>query len=248
VVSRGVVEADRCVLVGHHAGDRVVVPGRQQVVVGGGEGKFHGPTVFRRKRDDLPQRDDSGQLFARRFQQLGFGEQEHGTGMLDELGDLLGGQPGVDGDQHPAGQRHREVGYQHFGAVRREIGHPVTGLQASGFQCPSKPGDLSGHRRVGEGPRPVGDGLAVRMYRCRTLKKAQWGQGNLHNSRHLVWGRHCGCLPPPHALNGHEYRQVAVPIFGLCQVCEPHCMGSTTTWWSWVTSRARSSLCRKDLH
>ena len=76
------------------------------------------------------------------FQQARVGQQEHGAGMLHDAGDLLGGQPGVDGDQHATGERDREMSDQHLGAVRCQVGDPVTALQtlarrawASRFTC-----------------------------------------------------------------------------------------------------------------
>ena len=62
------------------------------------------------------------------LQQRGVAEQEFRAGMLDDLGDLDRGQPGVQGDQHTPGERDGEMRDQHLGAVRREVGHPVTRL------------------------------------------------------------------------------------------------------------------------
>ena len=115
----------RVALVTDHEGDRNVAAGGQQVVVTGGEGQFDRDTGLAGQGDDFPQSGDGSELLASRLDQRGIGQQELGSGVLDDLGDLLRRQPGVQRDKHAAGQRHCEMTDQHLGAIRGQIGDPV---------------------------------------------------------------------------------------------------------------------------
>jgi hypothetical protein len=62
-------------------------------------------------------------------------EQHAAFGMVENVLDLLGKQPGIDGVQHRADARHREIKLEMTMGVPGECGDTVAGLDAHGEQC-----------------------------------------------------------------------------------------------------------------
>ena len=62
--------------------------------------------------------------------------------MVQDVADLVGIEPGVDGDERGFGQEHREVGAQELGDVRCEKRHAVPGLHTRALQGASEATDL----------------------------------------------------------------------------------------------------------
>ena len=93
-------------------------------------------------RDDLATVCSVVQHGGQRRQVLRVDHQQLRAGVIADVADLLGGQPGVDRHQDRPGQRDAEVGDQHLRDVRAHVGHPVPALDAGGPQRVRQPGRL----------------------------------------------------------------------------------------------------------
>jgi hypothetical protein len=123
-----VVDGDAGELVVHRPGQRLVRAAAEQVGVRevrrlrrirfGGAGGVD-------DRDHLLHAAQLRQDGAQRRQQLGVGDQQPGSGMVADVGDLLRRQPRVDRHQDGAGERHPEVRHQHLRDVGAQVRHPV---------------------------------------------------------------------------------------------------------------------------
>lgn len=82
---------------------------------------------------------DALAVLLHRRQLLGqrFVDEDHAVfGVIDQIRQLIGGQPDVQHVQHRAQARHGEVKLQVLIAVPGKRGHAVAGFHASGLQCP----------------------------------------------------------------------------------------------------------------
>ena len=111
--ARGVVDGDDVVL--------VLQPGLDLVLAALGE-----------ERLEIGREVDAAHRLGHLAEQVGQlrrVEDPARPGVLDDVGDVAGGQPGVDRDQDTAGLGHGEVGEQQRLAVQREEGDPVAAAQ-----------------------------------------------------------------------------------------------------------------------
>ena len=127
--------------------------------------------------------------FARRGQRGGqqplVGDEDLRARVAQDVGDLLGGEPGVNGDEHRARQRDREMGDQHLGQVGHQVGDPVAGLDAAGPQRAGSPRRLGRELGVGEAPATVDHGDLVGPHASRAIQEGQRCHCRVGNVAHL---------------------------------------------------------------
>ena len=158
-----VVDRDRRMLLGDRPGQRV--PGgpaeelgvRHDPRVGGqiGPGGF-GLAVL--GHHQLRHRVEALRGGHRGGQQRGVGDQDLRARMTQDVRHLFRDEPGVHRDQNPARQRHREVGDEHLGQVRHQVGDPVARLDAGRAQRPRHPRGFGFQFGVAEPPPAVDHG------------------------------------------------------------------------------------------
>ena len=88
------------------------------------------------------QRSTFGQAGAKLFDQgreIGFENQDARFGMVEDGGQLDGGEPHVERHHDGARQRDAEVAFQQLVVVEAEIGDAVAGLDALGEQSGGEP-------------------------------------------------------------------------------------------------------------
>ena len=181
---RGVVDRDGGVLVVDGPRQGVLTAAGQQVVVGdAGAGAVAGARRVDHRDDLFDGLERTGDRRDRRMQGR-VDHQQLRAGMVEDVADLVGGQPRVDRDEHRARQWHREVRHQHLGDVGQEVGHPVAGLDAGAAQGVRDPGDLSGELPVGVAPVAVEDGRALREDLGGAAQERQRGQLRVPDGRH----------------------------------------------------------------
>ncbi len=128
--ARGVVDRDRLLLVLEPALDRIRRPAGEEVLVGiagrAGVVDPHHLQAVEAERLDQP------------FE-LRVDEEELRPRVLQDVADLLGGQPRVDRHQHPARRGDSVVGLEHRRDVGAEERHPVVLLHAGPAQSGGQP-------------------------------------------------------------------------------------------------------------
>ncbi|KAF1854083.1 hypothetical protein Lal_00005300 [Lupinus albus] len=121
---------------------------------------------------------EQGQRLLRHAGELAVDDQDLRLAMLQDEGDGLGIQAGVDGVQHGAGQRHAEMGLEQFRRVGGQHGDGVAGADA---QIGQRRGQTA-HADEGLGPGPahraVDDGQPVGPHRGGALQEGQRRQGD----------------------------------------------------------------------
>ena len=154
--SRGVVDRDRALLVIDIPGEGLLGAAGCEVIPCGCPG-FGGDTGIV-DGDHLGDRLQLGDNRGEGLQQFGVGEEQLGAGVVADVADLLRGEPSVDGDEHSAGQRYREVRQQHLGDVGTEERHPLARLDTGRLQGTGELGRCPGHvcRRWGRSSRVGG--------------------------------------------------------------------------------------------
>ena len=182
--ARGVVDGDRRGLILDFPGPRVL---RRR---GGPIGIGFDPTVrgvqFAR-RSVFVRVDDDGLDPARRagvddrLEEARIAEEELHLTVAEDVVDLGWGQARVEHDEHTAGQRHRVVGDERLGAVRREHGDGVTVGQSAAFEPFGQALDGVGHLPVGEAPGTVDDRFPLGVGFERPLEEAQRRQGGVQS-------------------------------------------------------------------
>ena len=85
----------------------------------------------------------------------------------------LRGESGVDGHKDRTGQRHAEMGHQHLGDIRAQVGHPVARLNAGGSQRVRQAGRFRAELAVTHAAVAIGDRSLVGEHVGRALKKRQ---------------------------------------------------------------------------
>ena len=89
--------------------------------------------------DEVPDRLDLvpafGQDRPENAGQAGVGDDHRVLGVADDVAELVGGQPDVEGVHHRAQARNGEVRLQVLGVVPAEGGHPVAGADAEAAQA-----------------------------------------------------------------------------------------------------------------
>ena len=93
--------------------------------------------------------------------------------MAQDVRHFLAREAGIDRDQHPAGQRHREMGDEHLGQVRHQVGNAVARFDAAGPQRPRHPHRLRRELGVGDTSAAVDHGHLVRPHASRSLQERQ---------------------------------------------------------------------------
>jgi len=108
-----------------------------------------------RLREEFHSVDDEAPLAGDGLQgvvELRVDEQHAGAGVLDDVGDLLGDQPEVDGHEHPAGPADAEEAGEQPGRVVADDRHPLARCDAEavepGCDRPRAPGDLGVGQRA----------------------------------------------------------------------------------------------------
>ena len=79
---------------------------------------------------------DAGGLEAEGFderEELGFEEEDFGTGVVEDELELFGGEADVEGQQDGAGLEYAVIGFEEPMAVGAEEGHAIAGLDAEGY-------------------------------------------------------------------------------------------------------------------
>jgi hypothetical protein len=104
--------------------------------------------------------------------------------VVEDVADLLGGQPGVDRDEHRAREWHGEVRHEHLGDVRQQVGHAVAGLDARAAQGVRDPRGLGGELPVRVAPLAVDDGRLVRVDLGGAPQERERGELCVPDGRH----------------------------------------------------------------
>ena len=146
----GVVDREQVALVGLRPGE--VGPGR-----GHGGLEVQPAVLAAVERDEVP---DVRQLVAdavHRVQVLPGGADHGGTGVVDDVAEIVGAQPVVDRHQHRAELRYRVERGQLGHGVRGDGGDPVTGLHAEPVQHRGPPVAQAEELLVGQLPVAVDD-------------------------------------------------------------------------------------------
>jgi len=87
--------------------------------------------------------------------QLDIGDHDLGAGVIQDVTDLGGVEPGVDGNQHRPRPQHREMGFEQLGDIGSQYGHPVARSDARALEGARKAADALGELRVRPAPVAV---------------------------------------------------------------------------------------------
>ena len=135
----------------------------------------------------LHARDAPGELLDQ-GQQVGVDEDHPVLGVVDDVGELVGREPGVEGVQHPPAARHAEVGLEVAVVVPRQRGDRGAALDAEVVEGPH---ELLGP--AGEGAVVVavdgavgeaGDDLGVAVAAAGVGEQQPAVQRSIHHRRH----------------------------------------------------------------
>ena len=143
--ARGVIDRDRLLFVQQRDLARLGQAAGEEVLIG----------IARRSGVVDPDHRQAGVLH--QVHELMVGEHEAGPRVLENVGDILAPQPGVDGHQHAARGRHAVMRLEQRRDVRREERHPVSGSQARQDQRRCEPVDPLVELAVGVTPVAVHD-------------------------------------------------------------------------------------------
>ena len=174
--------AGQQVRVRDRARDRVA--GGRAVRVDDGDDRAHGL-----------QRGDHGRDGRR---ERGVDHEEHGAGVVADVADLLGGQPGVDRHEHGSRERDREVRDDHLGHVRQQVGHPVARTDSGGAQGRGHLAHALRELTVGPPVRAVHDRDRVGVHVGGALEerqRRQLGDPGLHAIESVA--SRLSATPPP---------------------------------------------------
>ena len=108
-----------------------------------------------------------------RRSQLGIEYQQLDPGMVQDVGDLSGSQPGVQGHQYGTKSQWSEVGFQHRRKVRHQKGHPVPFFDTAFLECSGQPHDPLVKLGIGNDLLPINNGRLFRVNQGATLQKGQ---------------------------------------------------------------------------
>jgi hypothetical protein len=153
--ARGVVDGDDLVLVLEPGLDLVLASLLEQRV------ELRGEVDAAHRRGDLGEQR----------RQLGRMEDPARTGVLDDVRDVAGGQPGVHGDEDAARLGHGEVREEQRLAVEGEEGDAVVLAQPGTAQCRREPAGAPSPLRVGEPALTVDDGEPLPVDGAGTLEE-----------------------------------------------------------------------------
>ena len=116
-----------------------------------------------------------------RLEESGVAEEEFHLAVAEDVLDLGRSQPGVEHDEHAAGQGDCVVGDERLGAVGCEHRNRLPGLESAADEPFGEVLHGLGHLPVGEAARPVDDRLPIGVGLERTLEEAQRSQSGIES-------------------------------------------------------------------
>jgi hypothetical protein len=201
--ARGVVDGDAARLVADLPCEGLVVAAGEQVLVRDAAAGAVAGLGGVDDRDDLLDRLEPAHERRHRRVQRRVDDQQLRAGVVEDVAHLLGGEPGVDRDEHGARQRHGEVGHEHLGDVGQQVRHPVALADPGTAQRVRHTRDLGGELGVGVPAVAVDDGGLVGEDLGRALQERQRGEwgvpdgGHLASLRVVLDPRCCGAARQP---------------------------------------------------
>jgi hypothetical protein len=133
-------------------------------------------------RDDGPHRRERPEQGRDEVRERRVDHEDDGLGVVADVADLLGGQPGIDGDEHRARQRHREVRDHHLGHVGQQARHAVARGHARRAERGGQPLRLVGEFTVGEAAGAVDDGGLAGVDLCAATEEGKRSQLGVHKT------------------------------------------------------------------
>ena len=125
--------------------------------------------------------------------ELGVDEEHRGAGVLHDVADLLGVEPEVDGDEHPAEAAHPEERDEQASRVGAHDGHPLARAHAHGVEGQGHaPGPVV-HLGVGDGRRASPPPRA----RPPPPRGSPWTRAARSRKSPTLSGTCMGCSPLP---------------------------------------------------
>ena len=116
-----------------------------------------------------------------RLQVVGMRADHLRAAVPDDVGDLVRGEPEVDGNEHRPDLRHGVERLELRVRVRRDVGHAVAPGHAEPLEGGRPAVAAREELRVGEPGRAVHDRLAIRIQGAGAAQELQRGEGRLHD-------------------------------------------------------------------
>ena len=113
-----------------------------------------------------------------------FSEENVDAGVIADVTDFRGREPGVDRHQHSASQWNRELSQQRFIAVGSQHSHSLAGLQAPAEQSPGHHLCVPFHVREGDSAWPIDARGSLWVRGGAALEEAQRCERGIESGKH----------------------------------------------------------------